>query len=903
MASKITKTIWVNSTSLSEIDGQCYIPTALCYLNDDLLIGNKATDLQSNKKIVNKNFKIDLGDILPGSSDRKLFSTESKGSKSAFEITKDFFEKALFLTQEHHEPPLSEEHKIKAKIIVAEPLSLHVSERSTTWLSNYRGNIRRILSNYEEVDFLPEPFAVYQYYRYGVKIPHLQDKSKHIALIIDFGGGTFDSSIIESTHDGDVSQSSAHSKPLSAHSIAVGGFVINREIAIYLLKRDIEGNEKRKIDQFLDFYNRVNSGNLQFDNLSTDKQNFISNFRRLEDSVESAKIELVNKIVNWGLKQEDDKYKKVTILVPKDPFSCSDWIEKEFAAHHFRNLFTEKIWNKSLKSSVKETLDRAKQPLKGKKISITLISGGSSNIRWLQELLIQDFHDELSQAEPVPINHSFQEVVAKGLAIECARRFYNEDSEFVSVTYNPIKLLLNPDEYGIENNTKFHSISESIDMHDAQVCDLIPSAQALKNFIDVPLLWKFKVTHPPRNRLDYYFTPQADDYETECFNIGSTTLHTESGTNFDSQLKVELIVREDGTVTPKFIYKSKNVEFKVEECSRIGKSFPIDMTSISQNKKSVSHYIGFDFGTSTSSICRLTQNDFRMLSLREGDNNCLSLADSLRSLPYPIAYAVRKYLDVKNNNESGSYAREAFESCLTFMAYVAFAELISKRKAGGQFKSFQHRSMGPLKALLVSSLNALGESAHFSYDYKIFIKEDLAELDEAIEYFNDHKHDKADFNDAKARAYVNRLVNVVANSMNNRIFGFCLDSVPEPFQRNLYKGQFKAAHDVQPFAGRYSYESKVQVSNTSAILVDTEKQLAIDLSPLIFWMERVEESAMYCCYLFDKYSSGEVIFKLADRKSIVEAGNVNGHLSDHLNRFVTGCADSDVMDFVTLEYK
>ena len=40
----------------------------------------------------------------------------------------------------------------------------------------------------------------------------------------------------------------------------------------------------------------------------------------------------------------------------------------------------------------------------------------------------------------------FQEVVAKGLAVEAARRFYTDLGDFASVTYNRLCLLLSPDQ-------------------------------------------------------------------------------------------------------------------------------------------------------------------------------------------------------------------------------------------------------------------------------------------------------------------------------------------------------------------------------------------------------------------------------------------------------------------------
>ena len=138
-----------------------------------------------------------------------------------------------------------------------------------------------------------------------------------------------------------------------------------------------------------------------------------------------------------------------------------------------------------------------------------MISGGSSNIRWFERLITEEFGNDLAHAKPIPLSGSFQEIVAKGLAIECARRFYNPDSEFVSVTYNPLRLLLNPDGQGIEQK-KYTPVDNKIDMGEAEPCVLLPSAAALKNFINKPLQWKIKFSKPPRRFLEYHFLRPSD---------------------------------------------------------------------------------------------------------------------------------------------------------------------------------------------------------------------------------------------------------------------------------------------------------------------------------------------------------------------------------------------------------
>ena len=158
MNSKVKSTFWIDGIELSSINGDTYIPTSLCYLKDSKpKFGNDAIAQEKKGALLNYNFKVELGNIKPGSVNRKKFETESCGEKHAYELTKDYFD--FILSEELSMNPnlLKEDNNISAKIIVAEPLSFQVEGYDSAWIANYRANIRRILSRYEEVDFLPEP--------------------------------------------------------------------------------------------------------------------------------------------------------------------------------------------------------------------------------------------------------------------------------------------------------------------------------------------------------------------------------------------------------------------------------------------------------------------------------------------------------------------------------------------------------------------------------------------------------------------------------------------------------------------------------------------------------------------------------------------------------------------------
>lgn len=884
MATKIQKTLWVTGVQPVEINGSRYIPTALRYGKDgEISFGLPATTVTSG--ILNDNFKIDLGDISPGSTTRKFFPTESGSEKSAYELSKDFIEHSLSTIEQDLNP--NNELKIPAKIIVAEPLNFQLQENYKAWVQNYRGNIRRILHRYEEVEFLPEPFAVYQYYRYGQRIPHLQENAKHIALVLDFGGGTFDGCIIESTNKGDISLSGKHSKPLGADSVAKGGFYINQCLAEYLIKRSIDPRSKSDADSCIKNHQRIRSGDLSLDKLSSKNQIFIKNFRTLIQKCEQYKIDLVSSVKNWSL--YSDAYEKISIDIPKDPFSETPWIKDDLYAHQLRNIFIEKVWDQHLHKVIKKVFKVAESELVGKEITTTLISGGSSNIRWLLELLTRDFEVELSGAEPIPISQSFQEVVATGLAIECARRYYEDESEFVGVTYNPIRLRLDPDDKGFEDNKTFLSVGDKVDMKGAKATDLMPSALALNNFINQPLQWKVRLNSPPKSQLTYIFSKPSESGTDDVYNVESQVVYTRDNKQFDSSLTVQLTVSEDGTAKPVFIYKQPNPDFRVSGNIVEGKAFAIDMTAPSSKNGSAANYIGYDFGTSCSAICLITEDQVKTTKLRASKSSWLGLSDALSLLPYPVAYPLRKYLDVKNSNQSTTVAREAFEAALAFLAYCTAAEALSIAPAERFLKSFQHRSMGPLKDLLERSLEHGGKNLQFCSDLFKSIPKHIEQLNKATTEFTQHKHEKLADDEFDSHSHLYLIINLCVELVRDKKFGYVSETRPTPFKMGTYQGLFKVANDIQPFIETVGFTSTTQLAREIPVLLDPESQKGLSLFPFIFWSEDAEISSGFECFWFDKpadKSSQCGFVKPCSRKKEILANTINPFLGEVIDDMI-----------------
>ncbi|RMQ40913.1 putative molecular chaperone [Pseudomonas cichorii] len=884
MTTKTQKTLWVTGVQPVEVNGSQYIPTALLYKkNERPIFGSPAS--KTTSRILNNNFKIDLGDISPGSPTRKLFPTDSGEEKSAYELSKDFIELSLETIEKTLNP--SSAPKIPAKIIVAEPLNFQLQENYKAWVQNYRGNIRRILSRYDEVEFLPEPFAVYQYYRYGQRIPHLQENAKHIALVLDFGGGTFDGCIIESTNKGDISLTGKHSRPLGADSVPRGGFYINQCIAEYLIKRNIEPRNKSDAENCIKSHQRIRTGELNIESLSEKKQIFLKNFRILIHACEQYKIDLVSSVKHWSLNNE--AYERISILLPKDPFTDTPWIQDELFAHQLRKIFIEKIWDQHLHKVISKVFKLAKAELIGKEITTTLISGGSSNIRWLLELLKKDFDIELSGAEPIPISQSFQEVVATGLAIECARRYYDRESEFVGVTYNPIRLKLEPDDKGFEANKTFISVGDKVDMNGAKPSDLMPSAVALNNFINEPLQWKIRLKSPPKNHLRYIFSKPSEAGDDDVYNAESQIVHTRESKQFDSSLTIQLTVSEDGTAKPTFIYKTPNTEYGVPGNIVEGKAFAIDMTAPTTNATPSVNYIGYDFGTSCSAICMITQDQVKTTTLRSRKSSWLELSDALSMLPYPVAYPLRKYLDVKNSFQSTAVARESFEAALAFIAYSTAAEALTLNPSDRFFKSFQHRSMGPLKDLLIRSIEHGGKNLNFCLRLSEVLPQHLESLDKAIQDFTQHKHEKLAETDFDSHGHLYLIINLCLEIMRDKKFGYASETHPMPFNPGTFIGLFKVANDIQPFIESIGFSSQNHLARETPIILDPETGVGLSLFPLIFWSDDLETPSGFECYWFDKPAikgSNSGFVKPCSRKKETLANSINPYLGEAIEHMI-----------------
>lgn len=637
-----SKNYLINAVDVVTIADRESIPTVSRYLKEGgVLIGVDALTDLTELKFLNDDFKIQLGKLKGGQStkSRATFSCGDGQRRSAYALADDFFS-ALTKEATRH---LAKQRLSMAKcVLVSEPLSFY-AEEDADWLENYRDNIRRILhGKFDEIQFLPEPFAVYQYYRYGKRHSLVSQERKHCALIIDFGGGTFDVSVVETTKAGDIRQKGKHAKPLGAHSSPVGGFEINRQIASAIISSAYDKKfDKERIRKALTNYYRWRDGALDIEDLNVANRSFLLWLGAFLREIELAKLQLSKKIQNWNLNTLPTE--SITLEIPDDPFSeAPDRIPFYLSAEMLRDVFVREIWARKIKGCIKKAIKTASDALAGRPLDIVLLSGGSANLRWLEELIRREFVDDLQGAAIVSLREDYQEVVSKGLAIECARRGYEPNNEFSDVTYNPLFLVVNPDEKG-EERKRYRLISTPFKIDDcAADSQLLSSACDLDIKNEEKITWRVRLDHPPKHHLKYYFLKDpttTEDLESR-YNFVESSVTTNPGARFDSTIQVQLIIRSDGTATPTFIYRTDQ-DGKIAE-SVTGEPFCIDLVSANQDTSRAA-YIGIDFGTATSAVTYVDWAQIELFESREKDEVWLQL-NELVDLPSLIAIPIKALL-------------------------------------------------------------------------------------------------------------------------------------------------------------------------------------------------------------------------------------------------------------------
>jgi hypothetical protein len=834
----IKRELFIHALKMVEIDERTNIPSAVLFQDGGRVgIGYQAIDA-ADKTLVNENFKLNLGQVSPGRLNPPRFETGDGKPRSANEITQAFVERLVRQTQQW-----ASDRGLKPanRILVAEPLALD-SERedAKNWLANYRSRLQSILQPFfEEVDFLPEPFAVFQYYRYGLKHPLVAGQSRKAALVVDFGGGTFDVSVVDTTLAGEVSGSGKNSRPLAASSVPVGGSLINLRIARQLLADTLEkGVDKNRISRGWETYRDGAASVGGVASLAADLQYFVGHVRRLIAEVETAKVHICGTIADWSLDATYDSRAAASIRVPCNPLSANPrMVDVRFDAFRLRDIFINRIWKTDLRPVVAHAIQRSHEELGGRPLDVVLLSGGSANIRWLSQLIEVDNRTALRGAEILELQEAFHEIVARGLAIECARRTYTADGEgdFKAVTYNRLCLMLGADG-GAPRAVRYRPAGGSAPHESPEPGVLLQSAHVIGSSIDTPIRWWARLDSPPKRHLDYYFLKSSLDFNDlhSLYNVDNR-VHTPPKTAFESGIEVELRVTETGHAYPRFIYR--HAHGNQPEVSVAGTPFYLDMTSAA--KASVGEaYVGLDFGTSNSSISYVERAAVDLFAQRAGEKGWMQLHELTNSLPYPVANPLAKFVAGRDEELKRTFP-PAFETLLMMLAILAYADYGAHKgvKPTAYFKNFTKASAGPIWAWLRGIVDAGVKGGEFLPTIAGALDVGLRkQIDAAIAAINSEKHYR------EASADYHRCLCAVGNVLARALDGWRFGSFEAIAKRGFshrFAGFFRVGEGAHaPFVHQLSYAGGEMFSEQEALLVHPERALALRLAPFLFWTSR-----------------------------------------------------------------
>jgi hypothetical protein len=201
------------------------VPTVLAYDRDSagFAIGTRACKIASGLRPVVQDFKNSIGETDPmfegryqpvkGTRPTRLWEVRPEAPEkdrwvSTKEATKIYFREFF-----------SQLGTVPEQLIIGIP-----AISNQTWQRNYRAHISQVLTELGRPNpqFFPEPFAVFQYYRHKERLIPQAGRPLTV-LVIDFGGGTLDSCIIETTQDGNLARGGSTSVPLGLRCLVGAG--------------------------------------------------------------------------------------------------------------------------------------------------------------------------------------------------------------------------------------------------------------------------------------------------------------------------------------------------------------------------------------------------------------------------------------------------------------------------------------------------------------------------------------------------------------------------------------------------------------------------------------------------------------------------------------------------------
>lgn len=473
---------------------------------------------------------------------------------------------------------LFERIQLPEAVIVGEP-----GVREETWRKNFRRHMREVFSELglNEVRFFPEPFAVFQYYRHVDKVFPVAKQAETV-LVIDIGGGTFNSCIIRTTEQGLLARAGATAVPLGLQADLWGGAQIDLELLKVLI------NEARK------------KGLVWKDNPITRVENEKSPALL---RVEEAKIKLSDAVQCIDPLRLADDFSHITtqVFIPKGECHPESDIEETLTGENLKNIVRE-MWRRHYGAIIADTVNEAREKLAAIKIPLeridkVLVAGGSSRLPFMKEE-IHTVLPTLVDKRHIFVGTDIGEAVAYGIACEC-REQVKRDPKLSVGKIAPC--VLNDLYLGFREMRRSPIWIPQIKLNGA----LLKNGQLLSAPFETEtstLSYEVELPFNVSNRLFYVFTdkPIEEDVDTEYLNVGNDVLSVPKLNKLLRKCELQIEINLNGMIKPIFHFRGKGDS--VSKSGQIVKCPEFYYAGF--QVKEGNAYVGFDFGTSNSYLVR-----------------------------------------------------------------------------------------------------------------------------------------------------------------------------------------------------------------------------------------------------------------------------------------------------------
>jgi hypothetical protein len=465
------------------------------------------------------------------------------------------------------------------RMIIGEP-----AIRDQTWKENFRRHMREVFSGLglSEPSFFPEPFAVFQYYRHVDKAWPVSNQAETV-LIIDIGGGTFNSCIIRTTEQGLLARGGATAIPLGLQAEVCGGSEIDKELLKRVVAKCQLGGTRWKEDPLT-------------------RAEFIGGPALLR--IEDAKIWLSEHIARQREVRLAEDFSKITLQVnfPKGELHPEQEIHQHLTGEDLKAVIRD-MWRRNYGRILADTVNEARDKLQSalqlslNKIDRVLVAGGSSRLPFIKEE-IKLVLPTLVDKDSIYIGSDIGEAVAFGIACECREQAKRDPQLSVgklsSCILNDLYLAFRQTRrgtYAIPRIWKNGSL-----IQDGQLLSAPFETEALTQTYEVELPFDMG------ERILYSFSdsPFRDDPPSTPLNLTHDVFSVPHLTKVSKKCSLTLDIKANGMIRPTFSFRGKGSQLSKQgekvECPE----FFVEGFRIKEGKS----YIGLDFGNSNSYLVR-----------------------------------------------------------------------------------------------------------------------------------------------------------------------------------------------------------------------------------------------------------------------------------------------------------